>query len=269
MLVEFTKMNGAGNDFVLIDNRNRKLSLLPEQIAGLCNRQKAIGADGLIFLENSSNGKADFAWKFYNNDGSEAEMCGNGARCFARFIRQLTGREDRIAFETISGIIQAEFVGQMVKVSLTTPTDLRLGMDIPWEGESRKVHFINTGVPHAVYFVDQIDSIPVQKWGASLRYHDQFSPKGTNVNFAQVLNDHSIRVRTYERGVEGETLACGTGVTATALIASRVFKRPSPVSVTTRGGDTLQVGFTWTGESFKDVTLTGPAEVSFTGRIEI
>ncbi|NCC83028.1 MAG: diaminopimelate epimerase [Clostridia bacterium] len=269
MLVEFTKMNGAGNDFVLIDNRNRKLSLLPEQIAGLCNRQKAIGADGLIFLENSSNGKADFAWKFYNNDGSEAEMCGNGARCFARFIRQLTGREDRIAFETISGIIHAEFVGQLVKVSLTTPTDLRLGMDLSWEGEPRKVHFINTGVPHAVHFVDQIDSIPVQKWGASLRYHDQFSPKGTNVNFVQVLNAHSIRVRTYERGVEGETLACGTGVTASALITARVFERPSPVSVTTQGGDTLQVGFTWTGESFKDVTLTGPAEVSFTGQIEI
>ncbi len=269
MLVEFTKMNGAGNDFVLIDNRNRKLSLLPEQIAGLCNRQKAIGADGLILLENSSNGKADYAWKFYNSDGSEAEMCGNGARCFARFVRQLTGKEDRIAFETLSGIIHAEFVDHLVKVSLTTPSHLRLGMDILWEGESRKVHFINTGVPHAVYFVDQLASVPVQKWGASLRYHDRFGPKGTNVNFAQVLNDHSIRVRTYERGVEGETLACGTGVTATALIASRVFDWPSPVTVTTQGGDQLQVGFTWTGENFKDVTLTGPAEVSFTGQIEI
>ena len=269
MLVEFTKMNGAGNDFVLIDNRDRKLSLLPEQIVGLCNRQKAIGADGLILLENSSNGKADFAWKFYNSDGSEAEMCGNGARCFARFVRQLTGKEDRIAFETLSGIIHAEFVDHLVKVSLTTPSHLRLGMDILWEGESRKVHFINTGVPHAVYFVDQIASIPVQKWGASLRYHDQFSPKGTNVNFVQVLNAHSIRVRTYERGVEGETLACGTGVTASALITARVFDCPSPVTVTTQGGDQLQVGFTRTGENFKDVTLTGPAEVSFTGQIEI
>ena len=269
MLVEFTKMNGAGNDFVLIDNRDRKLSLLPEQIVGLCNRQKAIGADGLILLENSSNGKADFAWKFYNSDGSEAEMCGNGARCFARFVRQLTGKEDRIAFETLSGIIHAEFVDHLVKVSLTTPSHLRLGMDILWEGESRKVHFINTGVPHAVYFVDQLASVPVQKWGASLRYHDRFGPKGTNVNFVQVLNAHSIRVRTYERGVEGETLACGTGVTATALIASRVFDWPSPVTVTTQGGDQLQVGFTWTGENFKDVTLTGPAEVSFTGQIEI
>ncbi len=121
MLVEFTKMNGAGNDFVLIDNRNRKLSLLPEQIAGLCNRQKAIGADGLILLEKSSNGKADFAWKFYNNDGSQAEMCGNGARCFASFIRRLTGREDEISFETLSGIIHAEFQDPLVKVSLTPP----------------------------------------------------------------------------------------------------------------------------------------------------
>ncbi|HQC42271.1 MAG TPA: diaminopimelate epimerase [Verrucomicrobiota bacterium] len=269
MLVEFTKMNGAGNDFVLIDNRDRKLSLLPEQIVGLCNRQKAIGADGLILLENSSNGKADFAWKFYNSDGSEAEMCGNGARCFARFIRQVTGRQDQIAFETISGIIHAEFVGHLVRVSLTTPTGLHLGMDLQWEGESRKVHFINTGVPHAVYFVDQLASVPVQKWGASLRYHAQFSPRGTNANFVQVLNDHSIRVRTYERGVEGETLACGTGVTAAALITARVFDYPSPVTVTTQGGDQLQVGFTWACENFKDVTLTGPAEVSFTGQIEI
>lgn len=269
MLVEFTKMNGAGNDFVLIDNRNQKLSLLPEQIAGLCNRQKAIGADGLILLEKSSNGKADFAWKFYNNDGSQAEMCGNGARCFASFIRRLTGREDEISFETLSGIIHAEFQDPLVKVSLTPPSELRLGVRLQWEGEEREIHFLNTGVPHAVYFVEELASVPVQKWGASLRHHNGFSPRGTNVNFVQVLEPHSIRVRTYERGVEAETLACGTGVTAAALITARVYDWPSPVTVLTQGGERLQVGFCWSGEDFKDVTLTGPAEVSFTGQIEI
>lgn len=268
MLVEFTKMNGAGNDFVLIDNRDERLKLSPQEIVWLCNRQKGIGADGLILLENCKSGKADFTWQFYNSDGSQAEMCGNGARCFARFIQQLTHQEGCITFETISGVIRAEFVGDRVRVNLTNPVGLELGISLKWKDKAGQVHFLNTGVPHTVHFVKDITSVPVQEWGSELRYHKHFSPKGTNVNFVQVMHDHTIRVRTYERGVEGETLACGTGVTASALISARVFNLQSPVTVQTQGGDLLQVGFQWDGTHFKEVTLTGPAKVSFTGQIE-
>jgi len=270
MLVDFIKMNGAGNDFVLMDNRKGHLSLTKEQIVRLCHRQKGIGADGLILLENSKSGQADFAWGFYNSDGSEAEMCGNGSRCFARFIQTLIPDiGSAVSFETISGIIHAEFLGDLVKVNLTQPHSLSLNIHLSWEDQTKEVHFLNTGVPHTVCFVDDIESVPVKKWGAALRYHPYFSPKGTNVNFVQVMPDKTIRVRTYERGVEGETLACGTGVTASALISATVFQLESPVQVLTRGGDILRVGFKREKSCFKDVTLTGPAEISFRGQVEI
>lgn len=270
MLVDFMKINGAGNDFVLMDNRKGNLSLTTEQIIRLCHRQKGIGADGLILLENSKSGQADFAWGFYNSDGSEAEMCGNGSRCFARFIQTLVPDiGPTVSFETISGIIHAEFQGDLVKVELTQPHSLSLSIHLSWEDQTGEVHFLNTGVPHAVYFVNDIESVPVNKWGAALRYHPYFSPKGTNVNFAQRMPDGTIRVRTYERGVEGETLACGTGVTASALISAAIFHLESPVKILTRGGDFLQVGFVRKEDDFKEVTLTGPAEISFRGQVEI
>ena len=270
MLVDFIKMNGAGNDFILIDNRNGHLSLTTEQIVRLCHRQKGIGADGLILLKNCKSGQADFAWGFYNSDGSEAEMCGNGSRCFARFIQTLVPDiGPTVSFETISGIIHAEFLGDQVKVELTQPHSLSLNIHLSWEDQTGEVHFLNTGVPHTVCFVDDIESVPVKKWGEALRYHPYFSPKGTNVNFAQRMPDGSIRVRTYERGVEGETLACGTGVTATALVSAAIFHLQSPVKIHTRGGDILQVGFVREGAAFKNVTLTGPAEIAFRGQVEI
>lgn len=269
MLVEFTKMNGAGNDFVLIDNRERDLIFSEKEISRLCHRQRGIGADGLILLENCKNGKADYAWKFYNSDGSQAEMCGNGSRCFAKFVQLLTQKTVPFSFETLAGIIHAEFVNNLVKVSLTQPIDLSIGTNLSWEDQSGEVHSINTGVPHAIHFVKDINSIPVKLWGAALRYHKHFEPRGTNVNFVQLMPDQSIRVRTYERGVEDETLACGTGVTASALITARVFNLSSPIKVLTQGGDILQVGFQWDETRFYNVNLTGPAEVCFTGRIEI
>lgn len=268
MLVEFTKMNGAGNDFVMIDNRDGTHDLSPEQVIKLCNRRKGVGADGVILLEQCKNGNADYAWSFYNSDGSTAEMCGNGARCFARFIQQITDSSKPLSFETISGIIHTKFLGDQVQVGLTPPHSLQAGIKLSWDDQAGEVHFINTGVPHAVYFVKDIESVPVQKWGAALRFHPHFAPKGTNVNFAQVQGD-KVLVRTYERGVEGETWACGTGVTATALITSRVFGMKSPIHIQTRDGDILEVGFEWDGTNFKNVTLTGPAETSFTGQTEI
>lgn len=269
MTLDFVKMNGAGNDFILIDNRAGTIKLTTEQIVRLCNRQRGIGADGLLLLVPNKSGKADWSWDFFNSDGSAADMCGNGARCFARFVQSVASVKDQTSFETGAGVISATFHGARVTVNLTTPKELRLGEVVPAAGAKLTIHSLNTGVPHAVVFVPDADQAMVQQLGAEIRYHAHFKPKGTNVNFVQVLGPNRIRVRTYERGVEGETLACGTGVTASALIASRVHQFTSPVQVQVQGGDLLEVTWTNVGEGFTDVKLNGPADFVFKGTIEV
>ena len=269
MILDFVKMNGAGNDFVLMDNRRGNLQLTPPQVAQLCHRQRGVGADGLMLLVPCKNGKADWAWQFYNSDGSTAEMCGNGARCFARYLQKLTGVRDPVTFETIAGVITARFAGAAVTIGLTAPTGLRLDEQVPISAGQLTVHSLNTGVPHAVIFVPDADQAMVQPCGRELRFHKHFAPKGTNVNFVQILGANSIRVRTYERGVEGETLACGTGVTAAALVSARVHHFASPVKVRVQGGDTLEVSFKQANGSFTDVQLTGPADFTFEGKVEL
>jgi diaminopimelate epimerase len=269
MMLEFTKMNGAGNDFVLIDDRPRKVRLTPAQVARLCDRHRGIGADGLFLLVPCASGRADWAWEFYNSDGSTAEMCGNGARCFARFVHKVTGANGPTTFETGAGVIHATFHGDRVRVTLTPPKDLRLEQQVPVSTGSLVVHSLNTGVPHAVIFVPDADQAMVQPVGVEVRHHARFAPKGTNVNFVQVLGPSSIRVRTYERGVEGETLACGTGVTASALVSARVHGFRPPIQVRVQGGDVLEVNFQPAGDGFADVTLAGPAEFVFEGRIAV
>jgi diaminopimelate epimerase len=269
MVLGFTKMNGAGNDFVLIDDRARKIRLNREQVVKLCHRQRGVGADGLFLLIPCASGKAEWAWEFYNSDGSVADMCGNGARCFARFIQKVAGANGKTTFETGAGVITATFQGERVTVNLTRPRDLVLGQKLSVAGNAMLIHSLNTGVPHAVVFVSDADKAMVQPLGAEIRYHPHFAPKGTNVNFAQVIGPNHIRVRTYERGVEGETLACGTGVAASALIASRVHGFKPPIKVTVQGGDVLEVNFKDAAGEFTDVHLTGPAEFVYEGRIEI
>jgi diaminopimelate epimerase len=269
MILDFVKMNGAGNDFILVDNRDGRVCLTPQQVTRLCHRQRGIGADGLMLLVPAKSGRADWAWDFFNSDGSVAEMCGNGARCFGRYIQQLTGVTGRTSFETVAGVISAVFRGDRVQVNLTAPKDLRPHQQISTQAGPLTVHSLNTGVPHAVVFVPEADQAMVLPLGAELRHHAAFAPRGTNVNFVQVLGPGSIRVRTYERGVEGETLACGTGVTASALIASRLHGFVSPVHVRVQGGDDLEVAFEVEGDGFSDVRLTGPAEFVFTGRVEL
>jgi diaminopimelate epimerase len=269
MTLDFVKMNGAGNDFILFDNRAGKIALTPQQIVRLCDRQRGIGADGLFLLVPNGSGKADWSWEFYNRDGSVADMCGNGARCFARFIQSVAGAREQTSFETGAGVITARFLGERVTINLTTPHSLRLNETVAAAGAKLTVHSLNTGVPHAVLFVPDADRAMVQQLGAELRHHEHFKPSGTNVNFAQVLGPNHIRVRTYERGVEGETLACGTGVTASALISSRVHKFTAPVRVQVQGGDTLEVAWKDDAEGFSNVTLNGPADFVFQGRIEV
>jgi|ERR1051325_2805546 diaminopimelate epimerase len=269
MVLEFSKMNGAGNDFVLVDGRGLKSNLSRDQIVRLCDRHRGVGADGVIILRPCASGKASWAWEFYNSDGSTGEMCGNGARCFARFVQKQVGAKGDFTFETGAGIIAAHFEDAQVTVDLTEPKNLRLNERLALSTGPATIHSVDTGVPHAVLFVPDTDQAMVGQLGPEIRRHAHFAPRGTNVNFVQILGPGRIRVRTFERGVEGETLACGTGVTASAVIASRLHGFGSPVKVQVQSGDELEVGFRQKDEAFTDVRLSGPAEFVFEGRIEV
>lgn len=269
MVINFTKMSGAGNDFVLIDNRDQSLALTPAHAVKLCDRHRGVGADGLIVLRPCTSGKADWAWDFYNSNGSLPDMCGNGSRCFTRFVHRQTGAKSGFTFETRAGVLTARFQGEEVTVTLTAPKDLRLNETVPLSIGPTAIHSLNTGVPHAVIFMKDVDDRMVQNLGAEVRYHAHFAPRGTNVNFVHLLGGNAIRVRTYERGVEGETLACGTGVTASAIISAELHQLRTPVPVQVQGGKQLEVGFEKKGAGFANVTLTGPADFVFEGRIEL
>ncbi len=263
-------MNGAGNDFVVIDNRDLKTNLPKELIAALCDRHRGIGADGLLAVEPAEDG-ADYKFRYYNADGGEAEMCGNGARCFGRFTAHLGEHvKDTVSFETIAGTLTAEMIDTNVRIAMSDPFDLDLNADCKIDSLDTDVHVLNTGVPHAVAFVNDLENFDVIKNGAAIRYHERFAPNGTNANFAEIIAPNHIAIRTYERGVEGETLACGTGMCAVALIHNLLTDAPSPIKIDVAGGDTLEIGFEKTGENtFTNVTLSGPADFVFEGDIEI
>ncbi|MDX6765488.1 MAG: diaminopimelate epimerase [Candidatus Methylacidiphilales bacterium] len=269
MGVQFWKMSGAGNDFICLDNRRKKLRLTKKQIAALCHRQFGVGADGLLVVE-PGDACHDFRMRYYNADGGEADMCGNGARCFARYARRIARvRKPALAFRTGAGTVTGEFLGEEVRVGLTPPQDEALNRQVATSAGTLTVHSINTGVPHAVVFVDDVEKTEIVRLGSELRWHADFQPKGTNVNFVQRLSARRLRVRTYERGVEGETLACGTGVAAAALIAARVHGLASPVEIKVQGGDLLKVYFDTREGAFTNVRLQGPADFVFEGEIDV
>ncbi len=265
----FAKMSGAGNDFIIIDHRQQRIPE-GEQSAfaqKICRRKFSVGADGLILIENSA--KADFQWQFYNADGSVAEMCGNGARCAARFAYRLGIAGKSMCFQTIAGMIEAEVKddGDAVSLRMTDPTGRLPGRHIEIEGRHLEVFTIDTGVPHAVIFIDEED-IPVKQWGKAIRFHPMFEPAGTNVNFVRLLADGSLHVRTYERGVEDETMACGTGAVASAIIAGLYRKVVVPVQILTSGGERLTVVFRIGGDdSIGDVHLQGSARLIYEGQL--
>ena len=263
MRVHFSKFHGAGNDFVLIDNRNGNYQLTAEQIAFLCHRRFGIGADGLMLLNASDN--YDFEMKYYNSDGPEGSMCGNGGRCIAAFANFVGMPQHEFTFDAVDGVHKANILnkdGNIWQVSLQM-------IDVNNYETLDKDYFLDTGSPHHIEFVDSVDEIDVYQKGKTIRNNAHYLPKGgTNVNFASI-EDGYIKVRTYERGVEDETLACGTGVTAVAMAAAiRDGVDFGDYKLHARGGD-LQVRFKRAGNQFSDVWLTGPAAFVFSGEIEI
>jgi diaminopimelate epimerase len=269
-VVRFWKLEGAGNDFLGLYGRAGGFKLKRQQIADLCDRRRGVGADGVLVVEKPKVRGADFRMRYYNSDGGEAEMCGNGARCFALLARAVSGRKgNELRVQTQAGLVTLQIRGQEVQVSMTEPTRLRLGRKLVVAGRKLAVDFLNTGVPHAVVFVRSVRSIDVAKQGRAIRYHSAFAPSGTNVNFVEIGRGNRIHVRTYERGVEGETLACGTGVVAASILSNLRRGLRSPILVTTRGGDHLRVGFSMVNGQARKVTLQGPARIVYTGVIHV
>ncbi|HHP7233989.1 MAG TPA: diaminopimelate epimerase [Desulfobacterales bacterium] len=264
--ISFSKMNGSGNDFIIIDNRRPQIEVerMPRFSAAVCRRKRSVGADGVIFIETSE--AADFRWHFFNADGSRAEMCGNGARCAARFavLNGIAG--PRMRFETDAGLIRAVVEDGRVRVQMTEPTPVALDVELALTGGAVVVSAVNTGVPHAVMETADLDALEVVYIGRQIRRHEKFAPAGTNANFATPPIGNRIALRTYERGVEDETLACGTGAVAAALVAATRHGVRSPVEVDTRGGR-LAVHFARRGQRFTDVFLEGDARMVSSGEI--
>lgn len=251
-------MHGAGNDFIMADDRELLFPLDDTAfIRRIAARRTGIGCDGIILLQPSES--SDLKMRFINPDGNEQDMCGNGARCFARLAFDLGAAPEKMAIETQAGLVRAEVLGDQVRLILTDPSDWRMGLDA---GLQRPVDFVNTGVPHAVVRVEDLQGLDLPGLGSALRHHGLFAPNGTNANFVKVEADATLSIRTYERGVEAETLACGTGAAAAALVAAQRGWVGLPVAVHCAGGYDLTVDSGSAG-----TTLSGGAEYVFEGEV--
>jgi diaminopimelate epimerase len=264
-MIEFYKMSGSGNDFIIIDNRDLSLKVgdLPAFARRVCARKISVGADGLFLIEPSKS--ADFKWQFFNSDGSVAEMCGNGSRCVARYayLKGIAG--EKMSFETLAGIISAEVKDDVVKVKLTDPSPVNTGIKVEANGKTFILDSVDTGVPHAVIFIEDLDNCDVHNQGRRIRYHEYFTPRGTNADFATIIDRHNIRLRTYERGVEGETLACGTGMVAAALAAAQRGLVESPVDVLVQSSETLRIYFENQNGHWREIYLEGKVKIIYQG----
>ena len=263
--IRFEKYVAAGNDFVVVDDRGGSVKNGAAAAKKLCG-PFGVGADGLLLLRRSK--KADVQMRIFNPDGSEADMCGNGVRCLAHFAAGLGAAKTKMSVETGAGLIHADVRGDVVKAKLTEPKDFRSGVDVRINGRTERVQFVNTGVPHAVIVEPGLKKADVSARGRAVRHHRHFAPHGTNVNFVRV-GAKQIEVRTYERGVEGETLACGTGSTASALVAARMKGLRSPVSVKTASGEILKVYFKEKNGNFEEVYLEGAVRKVFEGSVNV
>ncbi len=268
MKVAFSKYSGLGNDFILLDNRSKIIpSDNPLLFKSLCHRQQGIGADGVILLEDHLS--ADCAMRIFNSDGTEAEMCGNGIRCLAKFLKVLGFEGSSHTIKTMHRLIEVSCLDEKVLARMGSPTTIRWNKRISLDHEEYEYHHLDTGVPHVIIFVDNIDNIEVKQLGRRLRFHPYFEPRGANINFVAVDSIDTLSIRTYERGVEEETLACGTGATASALAYAHEQNIKGPITVKVKNGDYLEIGYSTKGGDFFDVSMTGPAINIFEGIIEI
>jgi diaminopimelate epimerase len=260
----FSKYSGCGNDFVMVDNRENTFpSQKKEFIAQVCHRAQGIGADGLILLEHSS--KASFKMRYFNADGSEAEMCGNGIRCFGKFLLELGFPKQNTNIELGNRCISLSYKENLICVDMCTPNDFRWDLTIPTKSHVFQGHYLDTGVPHVVVFVPDLDSIDVFQIGKEIRHHSLFAPKGTNVNFVSFQNPRLLEIRTFERGVEAETLACGSGATAAALAVAHTQGLEGPFQVKTRSQEIIEINFAKKKDAIHNLQMTGPARQVFKG----
>ena len=267
--VPFYKMQGCGNDFVVIDNREAKVAEadMTTWAEKVCARAFGVYADGIFFLEETDDDALDYRWHFYNSDGSRAEMCGNASRCAGKLAHAIGLAPAEHTFGSDAGPIKASVLldgpdAGRVKVQLTPPLGVETDITLDIDGKPLTVHFADTGVPHVVVFVDDVQALDVVDLGAKIRYHDHFAPAGTNVNFAQVKDDATMLLRTYERGVEGETYACGTGAAATQLLANKLGLTGDHADLTTTSGEVLTIFL-----EDENVFLQGAAELTFKGEL--
>ncbi len=273
--MEFAKIQGSGNDFILIDNRDERFYeflektgvCLKEFVIRVCRPHTGVGADGLILIERPEDPSNHFRWQFFNSDGSEAEMCGNGARCAVRFCYDLGIVDEEVRFETLAGVVRAKVLegGRRVRVQLTPPSE-PVEKSLEVSGDLVKGVFINTGVPHFVTLVEDIDRLDVVSLGRSIRFHREFEPSGTNVDFVEIEGNR-VKMRTYERGVETETLSCGTGAVASAVVARTMgLVNSEEVEVLTRSGEVLKV---YIGGAPDEVYLEGEVRKVFEGVLSL
>ncbi len=266
--LKFFKLSGSGNDFILFDNRKGILPQdLPNLVKRICRRRFSIGADGVLVLEQSQT--ADFRMRYFNADGSEAPVCGNGAMCIAKFAQLLGIVGEEPVFEASDGVHRAKIRGDSVMVKLKEPSEVKLSFPLELGKKTVEASSVNTGVPHLVLILGDVAKVPVLSWGRRLRHHPLFGPEGTNVDFVQVLDEKKLILRTYERGIEGETLACGTGAAAAALVSGWKGMVSPPVEVETRGGDILKVYFKISEKKAEDVWIEGKVELAFEGEISL
>ena len=270
MKLHFTKMHGAGNDFIMIDDR--ALTTPWEdylRMSTIAVRRTGIGCEGIILLQPSD--RADFYMRFLNPDGSEAEMCGNGARCAAAFARSLGIVGRSMTMDTRAGLVDAEILDDGVKIWMTDPGRRRYNLTVTIDGVEYTGHFIQAGCPHFVVPVpaDRLDTFDVVRVGAQIRQHELFAPDGTNVDFVSYIQPNRIRMRTYERGVEAESGACGTGAVASAVVGVECADFTLPVKVTTSAGFELAVDGDWRTKKCTGMTLAGPAQFVYEGTIDL
>lgn len=274
--VAFLKVVGSGNDFILIDARRRPLRGESSRFARIwCNRILGVGADGLLLVLPPQGRSAKARMRIFNPDGSEASMCGNGLRCVAWYLYSKDHGGKDFLIQTKAGVLQAKVVGrEQVRIVLSPPSRFRLGLSLTYQGRRLFLHSVNTGVPHAVLFISsklapikisKLDQVDLGSLGPAIRFHRLFRPEGTNVNCVELKGRSSMAIRTYERGVEAETFGCGTGAVASVVIGAALGKLKPPVRVMTRSGETLIVDFKSGPPAWRDLTLQGPARISFQG----